>query len=567
MTASSATVLGEAVAKMPLLGSLPRAAAGVSAASWGALMAGMSAGVKREVSEAEVQVAGQRKAGPQPIAGGGIREARVAGGRPAAGKPGAPEEPRRAKTERSTGAQAVARTMAGPGAAQQTAAAAVAPEAVPIGTVPGAGLGAGPAGGPQGDRPERTRTEPAEGKWERKNLDGLVRGADAAEEDVVAERPAEAASVPGQRTRSGVPLVRPSEGAETWSRPQDPQGRSATGGIEADRREGAASPIRSGATAERLDGRGTTGVPAAATGVGNGAVVGGSAQVAHGRIAAAIGADPQVGAANPGHPAAMDAADRPTADGPWMSTHTIRNGAGNATGPWAREASQGKPLSPPSHRPPLAEVGLPAEANPPAGRGNETPTGPVQAGMGTPLRPDQGSSSVPSPVSAGRAGEREVFGALDSAGPAPIWVHTGNRRAEAGFEDPALGWVGVRAEAAGAQVHAAILPGSAEAARTLGEHLGGLTHYLEQRHAQVASLTVAAGDSGPAGRGSGQSRDDPQRQGDRGAMDPSEASAQDAGTSQPVDRSVDAVPQSEWTVPAIAGPGQLSGGRTISLMA
>ena len=141
MTASSATVLGEAVAKMPLLGSLPRAAAGVSAASWGALMAGMSAGVKREVSEAEVQVPGQRKAGPQPIAGGGIREARVAGGRPAAGKPGAPEEPRRAKTERSTGAQAVARTMAGPGAAQQTAAAAVAPEAVPIGTGPGRGAG------------------------------------------------------------------------------------------------------------------------------------------------------------------------------------------------------------------------------------------------------------------------------------------------------------------------------------------------------------------------------------------------------------------------------------------
>ena len=165
---------------------------------------------------------------------------------------------------------------------------------------------------------------------------------------------------------------------------------SATGGREADRREGAESPIRSGASAERLDGRGTTGVPAAATGVGNGAVVGGSAQVAHGRIAAAIGADPQVGAANPGHPAAMDAADRPTADGPWMSTHTIRNGAGNGTGPWAREASQGKPLSPPSHRPPVGR-GWASRGGKPSGRKGKRDADRARAGWdGHPTPPGPG---------------------------------------------------------------------------------------------------------------------------------------------------------------------------------
>lgn len=85
------------------------------------------------------------------------------------------------------------------------------------------------------------------------------------------------------------------------------------------------------------------------------------------------------------------------------------------------------------------------------------------------------SAPAGSGISAGTpAAAQETFSALDAGAAvgAPSWVHAGSRQAEAGFEDPALGWVGVRADLSGGSVHASLVPGStgsrAGAERTSG---------------------------------------------------------------------------------------------------
>jgi hypothetical protein len=102
-------------------------------------------------------------------------------------------------------------------------------------------------------------------------------------------------------------------------------------------------------------------------------------------------------------------------------------------------------------------------------------------------------------VTAAVAPLRETFAALDAgASPGtPTWTHASARQAEAGFEDPALGWIGVRADRNGDGVHVALVPGSAEAAQELGTHMDGLNTYLAEQHTRVESLAMAA----PEGRG------------------------------------------------------------------
>jgi hypothetical protein len=100
----------------------------------------------------------------------------------------------------------------------------------------------------------------------------------------------------------------------------------------------------------------------------------------------------------------------------------------------------------------------------------------------------------------------QAFAALD-AGTAvgnSGWVHAGTRRAEAGFQDPALGWIGVRAEMGAGGINASLVPASAEAAQVLGGHMAGLNHYLAQEHSQVETLTLASLDAGGAGARSGE---------------------------------------------------------------
>lgn len=95
----------------------------------------------------------------------------------------------------------------------------------------------------------------------------------------------------------------------------------------------------------------------------------------------------------------------------------------------------------------------------------------------------------------------ETFAALDAETTpgAPTWIHAGLQRAEAGFQDPALGWVGVRADLSAGGVHASLVPDSTDAAQTLGGHLAGLNSYLAEQHAPVETVTLAA----PEGRWAG----------------------------------------------------------------
>ncbi len=87
----------------------------------------------------------------------------------------------------------------------------------------------------------------------------------------------------------------------------------------------------------------------------------------------------------------------------------------------------------------------------------------------------------------------ETFARLDaeSASRSIHWVQAGAHRAEAGYLDPVLGWVGVRAESSGGGVHAALLPGSAEAAQVLGTHMSGLNAFLSEQHGPHATATMA----------------------------------------------------------------------------
>lgn len=107
------------------------------------------------------------------------------------------------------------------------------------------------------------------------------------------------------------------------------------------------------------------------------------------------------------------------------------------------------------------------------------------------------TSSTPGPA------PRETFAALDAAGApmTPTWIHAGAQRAEAGYEDPALGWVGVRADLGGGGVHATLMPGTADAAAAIGNHLDGLNAYLAEHHTQVDTVTMAAPESQWAGQG------------------------------------------------------------------
>jgi hypothetical protein len=132
---------------------------------------------------------------------------------------------------------------------------------------------------------------------------------------------------------------------------------------------------------------------------------------------------------------------------------------------------------------------------------------PLAAGLGdaTPMvRDPVGGRELANPVSSGAAaGEpalRETFAALDSdAAPGTVtWTHASARQAEAGFQDPTLGWIGVRADRNGG-IHASLVPGSVEASVELGSHLEGLNGYLAAQHTPVESLRMAAPEGGATG--------------------------------------------------------------------
>jgi hypothetical protein len=116
----------------------------------------------------------------------------------------------------------------------------------------------------------------------------------------------------------------------------------------------------------------------------------------------------------------------------------------------------------------------------------------------------------------------DAFAALDAepAAPPATWNYAGPTHAEAGYLDSSLGWVAVRADAAGNTLHAAIVPSSSEAAQALGSHLDGLNTYLADHRVAAAQLTIATPQSSqsfaghadftPSGQQTGQEQRDGQ---------------------------------------------------------
>lgn len=169
--------------------------------------------------------------------------------------------------------------------------------------------------------------------------------------------------------------------------------------------------------------------------------------------------------------------------------------------------------------------------------------------------PHTNASPTPSPLSAETA-----FSALDAAAPAPgtVWTHAGTHHAEAGFLDPSLGWVGVRAEVSGGALHAAILPASSQAADALSAHLPALHAYVSQQHGQDIPIGLSWRENSSAGGGFQQS---PQR-------DPNGSAADDPPAAVPAPTGL--VTTASQAVPSVAptgAPPPASGGRYISVLA
>ena len=117
--------------------------------------------------------------------------------------------------------------------------------------------------------------------------------------------------------------------------------------------------------------------------------------------------------------------------------------------------------------------------------------------------PDHGQVAAVTPAA---TSARDTFSALDAGTSpgTPAWTHAGSQYAEAGFRDPALGWVSVRADLNAGGIHATLVPGSAEAAQALNGHLAGLSTHLVEQQFPVASLTMASPSESGMENGMGQ---------------------------------------------------------------
>jgi hypothetical protein len=148
---------------------------------------------------------------------------------------------------------------------------------------------------------------------------------------------------------------------------------------------------------------------------------------------------------------------------------------------------------------------------------------------------------------------RDAFATLDSAGAEgkATWIHAGMQRAEAGFQDPTLGWVGVRANASEGRVHAELVPGSDDAAQALGSHLAGLNAYLAEHHTPVETLTMTAPEGGWSEFGSDQSAGQSMQQGTGQQAGQKMPQNTDGGLDFPAFRDSEALPVVASELPAL----------------
>jgi hypothetical protein len=175
---------------------------------------------------------------------------------------------------------------------------------------------------------------------------------------------------------------------------------------------------------------------------------------------------------------------------------------GKSGGTVASVPKSGRPNITPPQEPAAAtahSVGPVAIAAPASLMGHAPMSLTVETGRGGGATATSGSVAPPS--------VHETFAALDQGAAAAgvSWTHASARQAEAGYQDPVLGWVSVRAQSNMDGIHAALVPGSADAAQSLSGHLAGLNAYLSDRQTQVESLRVAPPESHWAGQGTGQS--------------------------------------------------------------
>jgi len=114
---------------------------------------------------------------------------------------------------------------------------------------------------------------------------------------------------------------------------------------------------------------------------------------------------------------------------------------------------------------------------------------PLTAASGNEVRPARGSAVQPidDPTT------KTIFGALDTDTHATtaVWIRGERNLAEAGYQDPVLGWVRVRAQTDSNGVRATVVPASSDASQVLSNHLSGLGTFLAEHHSPISSWTLA----------------------------------------------------------------------------
>jgi hypothetical protein len=243
------------------------------------------------------------------------------------------------------------------------------------------------------------------------------------------------------------------------------------------------------------------------------------------------------------------------------------------------DGTTARPSTPPGARnstQPARTIETPRAASRPGLTVEETPDfvqGRESAGVQTSSVTERITATASKTASTSEFGIHETFVSLDGArtAPTPTWVHAGPRMAEAGYQDPVLGWVAVRAQTDINGVHASLVPNSADAAQALGGHLASLNAYLTEHHSPVETLTMAAPESRSheqsLKQGSGQ---DGGQHGEQGA---GQGSSMSGNTGQPADSQRDRVPVATAVRPIVAARseervvGTPAGGVYISVMA
>ena len=133
---------------------------------------------------------------------------------------------------------------------------------------------------------------------------------------------------------------------------------------------------------------------------------------------------------------------------------------------------------------------------------------------------------------------RDTFAALDAdpGQPSATWIHSGPRQVEAGYQDPSLGWVSVRADLTPGGLHASVVPNSSEAAQALGGHLSGLNTYLAEHHGGTITASLAAPEnhSSTQGQGLGQNSGQHNQSGAQQQKEPSESAPAQTASSQAI---------------------------------